>query len=93
LIKSFLEKYLKNLIGKTDIEDALKRLDNLTNEEARMVNAQVFAVVIDGVQPPLIIYRGNMLNSDAPRGKRGEGNHTTSGRRHGSSETLVIFLR
>jgi hypothetical protein len=35
------EKYLKRLIGKTDIEDALKRLDKLTNEEVRMVAAQV----------------------------------------------------
>src|SRR6266446_8370584 len=29
------------LVGKTDIEDALKRLDKLTNEEVRMVTAQV----------------------------------------------------
>jgi hypothetical protein len=36
-----LEKYLKKLIGKTDIEDALKRLDKLTNEEVRVVTAQV----------------------------------------------------
>jgi hypothetical protein len=35
------EKYLKRLIGKTEIEDALKMLDKLTNEEARMVTAQV----------------------------------------------------
>ncbi|KAN0118204.1 hypothetical protein V8E52_005465, partial [Russula decolorans] len=35
------KKYLKKLIGKTDIEDALKRLDKLTNEEVRMVTAQV----------------------------------------------------
>ena len=31
---------MKRLIGKTDIEDALKRLDNLTQEEARMAVAQ-----------------------------------------------------
>ena len=36
-----LEKYLKKLIGKTDIEDALKRLDKLTNEEVRMATAEV----------------------------------------------------
>ncbi|KAI0277796.1 hypothetical protein BGY98DRAFT_1078926 [Russula aff. rugulosa BPL654] len=35
------KKFLKKLIGKTDIEDALKRLDKLTNEEVRMVTAQV----------------------------------------------------
>ncbi len=32
---------MKKLLGKTDIEDGLKRLDKLTNEEMRMVTAQV----------------------------------------------------
>jgi archaellum component FlaC len=41
LIEKISEKYLKKLIGKTDMEDALKRLDKLTNEEARMATAQV----------------------------------------------------
>ena len=41
LIKPFSEKYLKKLIGKTDVEDALKRLDRLTQEEARMAAAQL----------------------------------------------------
>ena len=31
---------MKKLIGRTDIEDALKRLDKLTQEEARMAVAQ-----------------------------------------------------
>ena len=35
------EKYLKKLVGRTDLEDALKRLDKLTQEEARMATAQV----------------------------------------------------
>ena len=39
-----LEKYLKKLVGKTDIEDALKRLGKLTQEEARMATAQVLKV-------------------------------------------------
>jgi hypothetical protein len=34
------EKYGKKLIGKTDMEDALKRLDKLTQEEALMAVAQ-----------------------------------------------------
>jgi hypothetical protein len=34
------EKYGKKLIGMTDIEDALKRLDKLTQEEARMAIAE-----------------------------------------------------
>ena len=35
------EKYLKKLAGRKDIEDALERLDKLTQEEARMALAQI----------------------------------------------------
>jgi hypothetical protein len=35
------EKYLKKLIGRTDIEDVVKKLEKLANDEARMVNVQV----------------------------------------------------
>jgi archaellum component FlaC len=35
-----LRKLIKKLIGNIDIEDALKRLDRLTQEEARMASAQ-----------------------------------------------------
>jgi hypothetical protein len=38
------EKYLQKLIGRRDIEDALGRLDRLTQEEARMATAQVLKV-------------------------------------------------
>jgi hypothetical protein len=36
----FLETFLKRLVGRTDIEDALQRLDKLTQEEARMATAE-----------------------------------------------------
>ena len=38
------EKYLKKLLGRSDVEDALKRLDNLTQEEAQMATAEVLKV-------------------------------------------------
>jgi len=41
LTERWPEKYMKKLIGRTEIEDALKRLDRLTHEEARMAAAQV----------------------------------------------------
>lgn len=51
---------MKRLLGKNDIEDALKRLDTLTHEEARMAIAEVLKVthmmddnirvLIDGAQ-------------------------------------------
>ncbi len=34
------EKYMKRVIGRTDMEDAVKKLDKLTVEEARMAIAQ-----------------------------------------------------
>jgi hypothetical protein len=36
-----LEKYLNKLVGRRDVEDALGRLDKLTQDEVRMVAAQV----------------------------------------------------
>ena len=35
------EKFFKKLVGRKDIEDALKRLDKLTQGEARMAAAQI----------------------------------------------------
>ena len=40
LTERCLEKYGKRLIGKNDMEDALKRLDKLTQEEVRMAVAE-----------------------------------------------------
>ena len=40
VIEGCPEKYGKRLIGRTDMEDALKRLDKLTHEEARMTIAE-----------------------------------------------------
>ena len=36
----YLGKYVKRLVGRTDIEDALGRLDRLTQDEVRMAAAQ-----------------------------------------------------
>ena len=48
MTEPFSEKYLKKLIkkltGNNEIEDALKRLDRLTQEEVRMVSAQLLKV-------------------------------------------------
>lgn len=47
------KKFLKKLARKTDLEDALKKLDRLTQEEARMALAEVLRIshsVRDGVK-------------------------------------------
>jgi len=38
--ENYSEKFLKRLAGRTDLDDALKKLDKLTHEEAGMAIAQ-----------------------------------------------------
>ena len=64
LTDSCLEKYLKKFTGKNDLEDALKKLDVLTQEEARMATAELLRVtrgiddkvttILDGAQSVFI---------------------------------------
>jgi hypothetical protein len=78
---------VKKLVGRTDIEDAMKKLDTLTQEEALMASAEALKVVrsvdnkmdtvIDGVQhvsghSPLVI-----LNIHNFRCKSSESRDTT----------------
>jgi hypothetical protein len=60
LTQSDSGKFVKKLVGRTDIEDAMRKLDTLTQEEALMASAEALKVVrsvdnkmdtvIDGVQ-------------------------------------------
>ncbi|KAH9003812.1 hypothetical protein EDB86DRAFT_2280016 [Lactarius hatsudake] len=43
--QSRTKSYFRKLVGRTDIEDALKRLDSLTQEEVRMAIAQVLKAI------------------------------------------------
>ena len=56
----YSEKFLKKLVGRKDIEDALKRLDRLTQEEALMAAAQVLRLthIVDNKVTGI----GNKLN-------------------------------
>ena len=48
-----IEKFLRKLAGMTDLEDALKKLDRLTQEEARIANVEVLRLahsIRDGVE-------------------------------------------
>ncbi|KAH9055815.1 hypothetical protein EDB83DRAFT_1088956 [Lactarius deliciosus] len=42
--QGFAKKFLKKLVGRRDIEDALQKLDRLTQDEARMATAEVLRV-------------------------------------------------
>ena len=63
LTEKCLGKYLKKLVGRTDLEDALKRLENLTNEEVRMVTAQALKAT-DTVGDRVRVVESNVLDVD-----------------------------
>jgi hypothetical protein len=42
------ELFARKLLGRIDIEDALKRLDRLIQEEVQMVTAQILKVATEG---------------------------------------------
>ena len=53
VVDSWTEKIMKRIVGKTDLEDALKRLDILTKEEALMVaarNLELTRIIHDNVE-------------------------------------------
>ena len=45
LAHSSLEKFLKKLVGRTDIEDALQRLEKVTMEEVKMTAAEALKAI------------------------------------------------
>ena len=70
LTKPLSEKYLKKLIGKNDIEDALKRLDRLTQEEARMAAAQLLKIAntidnrVEGIADNVLVVNNRVAGVD-----------------------------
>ncbi|KAF8485998.1 hypothetical protein DFH94DRAFT_678769 [Russula ochroleuca] len=64
------KKFLKKLVGRTDIEDALQRLEKVTLEEARMAGAEALKAIhgvgnqvgdkVDGVQDTLKVVEDKM---------------------------------
>jgi hypothetical protein len=64
------EKIVKRLAGKTPIEDALQKLYNLTEDEARMVSASNLAVVDDINKKVDVIEEGarNVFDSSGTEG-------------------------
>jgi hypothetical protein len=70
-LKVFVEKFLKKLLGRNDVEDALKRLDKLTQEEARMAMAETLKitrgvdgnvkVLMDGAQTEFLVIQALMV--------------------------------
>ncbi|KAH8990842.1 hypothetical protein EDB92DRAFT_729072 [Lactarius akahatsu] len=53
------KKFLKRLAGRTDLEDALRRLDNLTQEEARMALLEMLRIM-HSVRDEVKVVNGNV---------------------------------
>ena len=70
LTERYSEKYGKRLIGRTDLEDALKRLDKLTYEEARMATAEVLKMThtidegVTGVREQVLVVDDRVAGVD-----------------------------
>ncbi|KAF8266719.1 hypothetical protein EI94DRAFT_1830495 [Lactarius quietus] len=58
------KKYLKKLFGRKDVEDALKRLDNLTQEEARMAATEAL-VITRGIDDKVTDVEDRVLSVDS----------------------------
>ena len=51
-VDDFAEKFFKKVAGRSEIDDALRRLDKVTQDEHRMATAQTLRAtqgVVDGV--------------------------------------------
>ncbi len=53
-----IEKFAKKLLGESEIEAVLQRLDRLTQEEGRMTAAQTFEVVHGLVNNVRVVMNG-----------------------------------
>lgn len=64
------EKFVKRLAGKTPIEDALQKLDKLTQDEALMVSANNLGIVDDINKKVDVIEEGarNVFDSSGTEG-------------------------
>jgi hypothetical protein len=58
------EKFAKKLLGESEIEAVLQRLDRLTQEEGRMTVAQTLEVVLGLMNTVKVVMNGKQCFSD-----------------------------
>jgi hypothetical protein len=64
LAQCAIEKYFKKLLGESEVEEALQRLDRLTTDEARMTVAQTLGVVYSLVGNVRVVMEGTQRPHD-----------------------------
>ena len=86
-----IEKFLKKVAGRSDVEDALRRLDKLTQEEHRMTSAQGLKAMHDGthlflesslVPCPLNLFLGQVPRKSEENFAKSQSMSTTRSVRH-----------
>ena len=95
------EKFLKKIAGITKLEDGLKKLDKMTNEEARMANAEAMRLaydidkkvegLIDSARMCLACHR-TIADFELPRQQANSGDHEEGGIRCSRCKTFVLIL-
>ena len=80
-------KFAKKLLGESEVEAVLQRLDRLTQEEARMTVAQTLGVVhglvnnmrvvMEGAGSSFLIGRCDLLSTCSVRWQGVDGQHST----------------
>ena len=60
--QSAIEKFTKKLLGESEIEAVLQRLDRLTQDEAQMTGAQTLGVVHGLMGNIKVVMEGAQLN-------------------------------
>ena len=61
-----IEKFIKRLLGETDLEAILHRLDRLTPDEARATAAQSLEAIYSLVQKMRVIMDGELALPEPP---------------------------
>jgi hypothetical protein len=95
-------KFVKKLVGRTDIEDAMKKLDKLTQEEALMASAEAMKLVrsvdnkmdtvIDSLQHVAYSSPSISLTLTLSRWDRNESSNASNGERTRWFDPFVILL-
>ena len=95
------EKILKKIAGITKLEDGLKKLDKMTNEEARMANAEAMRLaydidkkvegLIDSARMCLACHQ-TITDFELSRQQANSGDHKKSGIRRSRCKTFVLIL-
>ena len=90
------EKFVKRVIGRTDLEDGMMKLDKLTNEELLMASAQLLKVTYNIDNNMLDVKRGVQLVGDDIKAVDGKLQTTADGKQRlfvkSPASSLILII-